>query len=502
MKLFHALVIVTLVVASLAGQNSEYVQPLRDKSLFWQRMWIDCECPRNGVVADCMRRARAAYHYAIRRIKKDEETIVRERIASALLCNGERNFWNEIKRIRGNRAGINKIVDGLCDANSVAKLFADKYQDLYSSVSYNHTAMLELTKDVNSSLTGNFDISNCIFKGRDIKLAVSHLKRFKSDGITSLSSECFINAGDDLMIYIALLFNALTIHGTAPDNFHLSTIVPIPKGHNTNKTDSANFRGIALSSIFGKIFDNIILQRFSPFLMSCDLQFGFKAKCSTNMCTMVLKETLAYYSHNQTPTFCAFLDISKAFDKINYVKLFRFLIERKLPPYITRVLLNMYTNNFVRISWCGAFSEYFLAVNGVKQGAVLSPILFCVYLDNLLLSLAKAGIGCYIGGNFVGAIAYADDIVLIAPTATALRKLLAICDAYAQEYSITFNAEKSKCLSILPRKCRWLQSHIDKCTFSIGGKLIEFVNSFEHLGHIIYLMILTITLTLRNDEVT
>ena len=59
-------------------------------------------------------------------------------------------------------------------------------------------------------------------------------------------------------------------------------------------------------------------------------------------------------------------------------------------------------------------------MNGVKQGAVLSPILFCVYIDDLLLLLAKAGVGCYIGFHFVGALAYADDIVLVAPSASAL----------------------------------------------------------------------------------
>ena len=64
---------------------SEHVQPLREKSLFWHRMWVDCDRPKTGAVADSMRRTRAAYHYAIRQVKKDEESIIRERVASALL---------------------------------------------------------------------------------------------------------------------------------------------------------------------------------------------------------------------------------------------------------------------------------------------------------------------------------------------------------------------------------------------------------------------------------
>jgi len=88
-------------------------------------------------------------------------------------------------------------------------------------------------------------------------------------------------------------------------------------------------------------------------------------------------------------------------------------------------------------------TDYFTALSGVKQGAVLSLILYCVYVDDLLLILSKAGVGCFIGLRFVGALAYANDHLLLAPTAPAMRKLLAICEDYAPEYRISFNALKS-----------------------------------------------------------
>jgi Reverse transcriptase (RNA-dependent DNA polymerase) len=111
--------------------------------------------------------------------------------------------------------------------------------------------------------------------------------------------------------------------------------------------------------------------------------------------------------------------------------MFNLLISRQLPATIIRLLINFYTGNYVRVQWGGIVSDYFLAINGVKQGGVLSPVLFCLYIDGLLEALSKAGVGCFIGDNFVGAFAYADDIVLLAPTASALRSMLAICDKYA-----------------------------------------------------------------------
>ena len=83
--------------------------------------------------------------------------------------------------------------------------------------------------------------------------------------------------------------------------------------------------------------------------------------------------------------------------------------------------------------------------NGVKQGGILSPILFCTNLDELLVKLQAANVGCFVGNIFVGALAYADDLTLLAPSASAKKKMLHICEEYAVEYTIKFNANKSKC---------------------------------------------------------
>jgi hypothetical protein len=69
-RAFHSPVIVRLANVYLDGQNI-IIQPVRDKSLFWH-----CERPRSGAVVECMRRSRAAYHYAVRRVEKDKEVIV------------------------------------------------------------------------------------------------------------------------------------------------------------------------------------------------------------------------------------------------------------------------------------------------------------------------------------------------------------------------------------------------------------------------------------------
>ena len=71
---------------------------------------------------------------------------------------------------------------------------------------------------------------------------------------------------------------------------------------------------------------------------------------------------------------------------------------------------------------------------------MVSSILFRICIDDMLISLSQTGVGCYIAGNFVGAIAYEDDIVLISPTPLGMRKLLFTCDLYANEFDILFNS--------------------------------------------------------------
>ena len=127
-------------------------------------------------------------------------------------------------------------------------------------------------------------------------------------------------------------------------------------------------------------------------------------------------------------------------------------------------------------------SKCFAVLSGVKQGGVLSPILFCVYFDSLMIKLANAGYGCHIGRMFAGVLAYADDVVLLAPSASAMRNMLLLCDDFANEFSVKFNASKSKCIVMQPRSSRLSTANV---VFNIGGNRIEIVDQWPNLEHMI-----------------
>jgi len=137
------------------------------------------------------------------------------------------------------------------------------------------------------------------------------------------------------------------------------------------------------------------------------------------------------------------------------------------------MMANTYTGQLIKVLWNGVYSQNFPVVNGVKQGG-----LFCIYNDNVLLTLRQTGVGCFIGSWFVGALAYADDIVLMAPTATAMRQLLAV--------DVIFNASKSKGILFRPHKtCKYAAMRTPD--LSTGGNNTEFVEKWPHLGHMLTL---------------
>ena len=143
-------------------------------------------------------------------------------------------------------------------------------------------------------------------------------------------------------------------------------------------------------------------------------------------------------------TFLCFLDASKAFDRVNHNKLFDKLLNRGVPVFIVRILSFWYSHQSMSVRWGSSISLVFCVSNGVRQGGILSPYLFNVYMDDLSEQLNSSPAGCYIGNTIINHLMYADDLVLICPSPQALRLLLRVCDLYGVAHDIKFNSDKSK----------------------------------------------------------
>jgi hypothetical protein len=130
------------------------------------------------------------------------------------------------------------------------------------------------------------------------------------------------------------------------------------------------------------------------------------------------------------------------------------------------------------VKWGSHFSDPFNVKNGVRQGGVLSSTLFNIYVDELSIELTNCKKGCNINGMFVNHIMYADDSVLIAPSPNALQTLIYKCENFANDNGIIFNANKSKLMSIKPKKLKNLRI---PCIF-LDNTPLEMVENIKYLG--------------------
>ena len=132
-------------------------------------------------------------------------------------------------------------------------------------------------------------------------------------------------------------------------------------------------------------------------------------------------------------------------------RLFEKLSRRGIPAYIIQLLKSWNSQQRLFVKLGNAVSDVFLMTNGIRQGSIMRPHLFNIYVDGFNLLLSNSKIGCHIGGIPLNNFSYADDLAILAPSARALNKLLSICDEFVRKNIIEFSAAKSVVLLILPK---------------------------------------------------
>ena len=449
------------------------VKPDRDRSLFWHWMWQEAGKPQHGLVYSIMKRTRHQYHYAVRCCKSRKLELHKQKIADNV-SNGT-VFWKELSKLNPTNKVSSNQIDDASGSIEISKLFHDKYRLLYSSVPTDTEELDDLHNDINNGITPN---DHVMITPAIIRQCVSRLKSGKGDGDIGFRSDHLINGSQRLFIILSLLFNSMLVHGYTPDALLKSTIISIPKDSAASLTRSDNYRGISLFNSICKLFDHVILLLFGGQLEASDMQFGFKRGHSTVMCSLIFKEIVDHYLHHGSNVYSCLLDASKAFDRVHYGTLFRLLLKKDVPRCVIRLVFDSYIRQKACATWNKQMSEYFTMENGVKQGGVISPIFFSIYIDPLLLQLRNSGYGCHLNGVYMGALSYADDITLTAPSIGGLNEMLKLCDNYATVYNVIFNSKKTVCIKFGNEVIR------NEAAF-LNNQPLKWNEKVRHLGNII-----------------
>ena len=132
------------------------------------------------------------------------------------------------------------------------------------------------------------------------------------------------------------------------------------------------------------------------------------------MCQLLFKLTIAQYNHNGSQVFVAFIEVLKAFNKVNHRGLFKKLLESKVPLIFVHLLARWYSSKPSCVTWKSAYFESFSTTKWSKARQHLEPFLFVIYMKELLLTSNKLNIGCVIGNRCLNNIMHADDTCCLA----------------------------------------------------------------------------------------
>ena len=424
-----------------------------------------------------MRNTRYKYHKAVKDIKRNDLNVRKAKLAEMANESDGRALWDELKRLnRGVKCTTNTL-DGHSTNADIVEHLATKYRALFSSQTTTEAKLNDIRHVIQDKVTceGNAFVVTVT----EVCEMTSKLKINKSDGLTGSCSDHFVYAPHRFAVLFTMLINVMLVHGYMPDDMLASVLVSIPKDPRGSLTNSANYRAIALYSSMGKIVDMLISDRYSNQLMTSNAQFAFKKCHSTSMCTALVKEVVSYYNGRNTNVYACLLDASKAFDCVRYDKLFELLLKKDIPGTVIRLLLDSYTRQYAYMRWNNCVSTPVKMENGVKQGGVLSPTLFCIYFDELLRRLRETDVGCHVGHMSYAAFGYADDLLLLSPSIHGLEMLVETSESFASEYGVTFNAKKTECICFGKNACP-LQRQVN-----VSGQRIKWKDKVKYLGNIL-----------------
>lgn len=447
---------------------------------------------------------RSTVQLKIRAMQNEWWTKLAHEIQGYANSGDQQQFYNALKTAygpQGNSLHPTRSADGttlITEKTKILERWAEHYQDLLNRSNPTDPTFLENLPD----LPIMHDLDN-IPNHQEVQIAIRSLKNNKATGPDNIPTEILKHGGNAVEECLHSLITDIWKSQCCPQQWKDADIISIFK----KKGDRAicgNSRGISLLATSGKVLTKILLNRIINTIAEQVLpesQCGFRKDRSTADMVFVARQLQEKSIEQHQDLYMIFVDLAKAFDTVNRPLLWKALQKFGCPPTFLAVLRAMHDGAMARVSSAGLKSDPFLVATGVKQGCVIAPLIFNLYLaavstivkqqvvpadgvqlsyrlDGNLFNIRRLQAKTKITEEAVHELQYADDTAIVSSSRDGLQRTInAVADAYTKA-GLAININKTEVLSMH-------EDLHDPPVFTINQQPLKNVQEFTYLGSVL-----------------
>ena len=319
----------------------------------------------------------------------------------------------------------------------------------------------------------------------DVRRAVKKLKKGKSPGVDGITSEMLKYGGECVLEWLTRVCNVCVSEEKVPNDWIRAIIVPLYKGKG-DRSDCKNYRGISLLSIPGKVYGRVLIERIRSLTegMIGEEQCGFRSGRGCVDQVFVMKQMSEKFVDKSKCLYVAYMDLEKAYDRIDRDAMWRVLSMYGINGQLLKAVQSLYTGSEACVRVCREESEWFEVGVGLRQGCVMSPWLFNLFMDGVMREVREKVDD--VGATMWDArrncewkvewLMFADDTVLIGDSEEKLERLVHEFERVCGRRKLKVNVTKSQIMKI------GKNVEENEMNVQLNNRRMDEVDTYRYLG--------------------
>ena len=426
----------------------------------------------------------------VKRVVRVAKREAGERFGSKMSENFERNkkmFWKDVKRVRKEECGREERVKDangvmLVERKQVCERWVEHFEGVLNVEDEREAYIVAVGGERGMPVVG--EVNEEEISREEVRVELGEMKNGKAPGLDGCAVEYLKKGGEVMIDWLVRLLNVCFVCGRVPADWCSACIVPLYKGKG-DRFECGNSRGISLLCVVGKLYGRILIGRIRRQTESVlgEEQCGFRSGRGCIDQIFTVRQMCEKVMAKGKEVFWAFMDLEKAYDRVDREAMWQVLRLYGIGGKLLGAVQSFYMESRACVRVGCEVSNWFPVKVGLRQGCVMSPWLFNVYMDGVVREVKARTYGKgvqMVGENGerlqVSQLLFADDTALVADSEEDLRRLVMEFGRVCDRRKLRVNVAKSKVM-----RCS-RSGDVGGLEVRLNGELLEEVDVFKYLG--------------------